>query len=287
MKKFNWQKSNWPDFTYNKSLFHEELYLFAKKSGLINGQVSQLNDDLQYETYVDLMVSEAINTAQIEGEYLNREDVRSSIRNYLGLSNPLERVADARAEGIAALMIATRNSFQKKLSADILFEWHKLVLHINEDGLGRRYELGKWRTETMEIVSGPIGYEKTHFIAPPPEQVAMEMERFIQWFNQTHPMHSEIKMPGPIRSAIAHIWFESIHPFSDGNGRIGRAISEICLAQDMQRPVLLSLSTEIEANKKNYYQQPIRSHTKYFFYHFLLTLIHFCQLMLIPESGFG
>ena len=205
------------------------------------------------------MVSEAIKTSEIEGEYLNRDDVRSSIRNCLGLSNPPERVGNVKAEGISALMVSVRSTFHQLLTEELLLYWHKLVMHTDQESatdlLGRNFEVGQWRTEAMEIVSGPIAYEKTHFIAPPAEYLAQEMKQFIDWFNNTHPMHSNSQMPGPVRAAIAHIWFESIHPFSDGNGRIGRALSEIILAQDMQSPVLLSLSTEIEANKKHYYEE--------------------------------
>ena len=255
MKKYNWQYKNWPHFEYDLSQLQEEMYLFAKNAGMANGAISQLSQKLQFEAYIDLMVSEAVHTSEIEGEYIDRDDIRSSIRNYLGLSDPPARVGDVRAEGISALMVSTRNNFDKLLSAEMIFEWHKLVPHSEKDLLGRTYEIGKWRTEEMEIVSGPIGYEKIHFAAPPPHQVALEMEQFISWFNQTHPMHTDSKIPGPVRAAIAHIWFESIHPFSDGNGRIGRAISEVILAQDMLHPVLLSLSTEIEAQRKSYYEE--------------------------------
>ncbi len=255
MNKFNWQLSQWPEFEYDLCSIQDEIYQYGKMAGMANGAVSQLSQELQYEAYVDLMVSEAINTSEIEGEHLNRKDVRSSIRNYLGLNSSPERVGDVKAEGIAALMVSVRNNYQTLLTKERLFEWHTLLLHSNEDLLGRRYDIGQWRTDDMDIVSGPVGYEKTHYVAPPPEVVPVEMTRFIEWFNNTHPMHSDDKIPGPIRAAIAHIWFESIHPFSDGNGRIGRALSEVILAQDMHHPVLLSLSTEIEKNRKHYYEE--------------------------------
>ncbi|MCU7940493.1 MAG: Fic family protein [gamma proteobacterium symbiont of Bathyaustriella thionipta] len=255
MKKYNWQLKNWPHFEYDLSSLQEDMYHFGINAGLANGAVSQLSKNLQYDAYIDLMVSEAINTSEIEGEHLNRQDIRSSIRNHLGLSNPSERVGDVRAEGIAALMVSTRNNFHELLTADLLFQWHTLVMHGNDNLTGKTFEIGQWRTETMEVVSGPIGYEKTHFVAPPPERVAQEMMQFITWFNQYHPMHHHKKsLPGPVRAAISHIWFESIHPFSDGNGRIGRALCEIILAQDLQSPVLFSLSTEIEKNRKDYYE---------------------------------
>jgi Fic family protein len=193
MKKYNWQFKNWPQFEYDLSSLQEELYSFGVNAGFANGAVSQLSQNLQYDAYIDLMVSEAIKTSEIEGEHLNQQDIRSSIRNHLGLSNPPERVGDARAEGIAALMVSVRNNFQEQLTAEHLFQWHQLVMHGNDNLLGKMYDVGQWRTETMEVVSGPIGFEKTHFVAPPPEQVPEEMAQFIIWFNQYHPRHNSQK----------------------------------------------------------------------------------------------
>jgi Fic family protein len=224
----------------------------------LSGGMSQLENTLQYDAYIDLMVSEAINTSQIEGERLDREDVRSSIKNFLGLSNPPIRVADPRAEGMAALMVDVRNSFAGELTKATLFHWHQLVFPQQENSLlPRNLKVGQWRDseEPMQIVSGPIGYEKVHYEAPPSNQVDAEISRFLDWFNRSNPLKVErdIVLSGPVRSAIAHLWFETIHPFDDGNGRVGRAIAETALAQDLNRPPLLSLSTIIEKDKNAYY----------------------------------
>lgn len=256
--KYSWQHPDWPDFTYDDTQFRDVLYQYALEAGRLSGGMGQLQDRLQYEAYVDLMVSEAINTSEIEGERLDREDVRSSIKNFLGLSNPPVRVVDPRAEGIAALMVDVRKTFSTQLTKDKLFHWHQLVIPVQNNGLLHQIQVGQWRTseEPMQVVSGPIGYEKVHYEAPPSRLVEAEMTCFLQWYNDSSPMNPDRKemLPGPVRSAVAHLWFESIHPFDDGNGRVGRAIAEQALAQDLGRPPLLSLSTALERDKKAYYE---------------------------------
>ncbi|MEO9275144.1 Fic family protein [Marinomonas sp. 5E14-1] len=256
--KYSWQHPDWPNFTFEESQCKEALYRYALEAGRLSGGMSQLESALQYDAYIDLMVSEVIHTSQIEGERLDREDVRSSIKNFLGLSHPTTRVADPRAEGMAALMVDVRNHFADKLTKDTLFQWHRLVLPQKENSLlPRDLKIGQWRDskEPMQIVSGPIGYEKVHYEAPPADQVDTEINRFLDWFNRSNPLTAEreIELSGPVRAAIAHLWFETIHPFDDGNGRVGRAIAEMALAQDLNRPPLLSLSTVIEKDKNAYY----------------------------------
>ena len=215
----------------------------------MDGLLEGLPEAAKTEAIIDLMVAEAIKTSEIEGEYLSREDVLSSIRNNLGLE-PSAQPRDQRAEGISELMIDVRNSFAEKLTEAKLFSWHGMVIKGN-----KRVKMGKWRThkEPMQVVSGPAGKVMVHFQAPPSKRVSGEMKQFIQWFNETAPGgKNEIKKP-VVRSAIAHLYFETIHPFEDGNGRVGRALSEKALSQGLGRPVLMSLSKTIEASKKEYY----------------------------------
>lgn len=256
--KYSWQHPNWPNFIFDEAQCKEALYQYALEAGRLSGGISQLEGSLQYDAYIDLMVSEAIHTSQIEGERLDREDVRSSIKNFLGLSQPIIRVADPRAEGMAALMVEVRNAFKNELTKETLFHWHQLVIPSQAESLlQRNLKVGQWRDseEPMQIVSGPIGYETVHYEAPPAQQVDKEITRFLDWFNRSNPLNTarEIVLSGPVRSAIAHLWFETIHPFDDGNGRVGRAIAEMALAQDLNRPPLLSLSTVIEKDKNAYY----------------------------------
>lgn len=226
------------------------MFEFTENAGRASGVLKALPPERQTEALLELMIAEAVKTSAIEGEYLSRQDVMSSIRNKLGLGNP-EPVMARKAEGAGELMVAVRNTFADPLSAETLFAWHKMLMQGSSGMVA-----GAWRTheEPMQVISGAMGKEKIHFEAPPSAQIAAEMEQFITWFNETAPGHpKEITTP-MLRSAIAHLWFESIHPFEDGNGRIGRALSEKALSQNAQRPVLLSLSKAIEADKKAYYQ---------------------------------
>ena len=256
--KYTWQHPNWPNYIYDESQSQNTQYQYALEAGRLSGGLGQLSNSEQYDAYIDLMVSEAINTSKIEGEKLDSEEVRSSIKNFLGLSNPAKRVLDPRAEGVGALMVDVRKTFKEPLTKDRLFHWHKLLLPDQDNQyLLRNIQVGQWRNakEPMQIVSGPIGYEIVHYEAPPSNKVDEEMDRYLAWYNETSPLNSRTNntLSGPARSAIAHLWFETIHPFDDGNGRIGRAIAEQALAQDLGRPSLLSLSTTIEKDKKAYY----------------------------------
>lgn len=202
------------------------------------------------QAMIHVMVAEAIKTLEIEGEYLSRIDVLSSIRNNLGLHVNQAPVKDKSAEGMAALITDVQNSYAEVLTKEKLFDWHKMIFPV-----GSNTNVGIWRThsEPMQVVSGRVDKPTVHFEAPPSKQISLEMDNFIQWFNNTAPKGiSEIKH-APIRSAISHLYFETIHPFEDGNGRIGRAIAEKVLSQTVGYPLLLSLSTTLEANKKAYY----------------------------------
>ncbi|HET6674403.1 MAG TPA: Fic family protein [Nitrospiraceae bacterium] len=247
---YNWQQKDWPEFRYHLSGLDEALLAFAEKTGRVDGLLKGLPADVQVEAFIDMMVAEAVKTSAIEGEYLSRKDVMSSIRRNLGIGAAVKSGGDRRAEGAAALMVDVSNSFAAPLSEEKLFKWHRMIM---ADSGGVRS--GQWRThaEPMQVVSGPVGKDRVHFEAPPSSRVSGEMKQFIAWFNETGPGGKrELRKP-VVRSAIAHLYFESIHPFEDGNGRIGRAISEKALSQGLGRPVLLSLSRTIEANKKQYY----------------------------------
>jgi len=250
MKRYNWQQTNWPDFTYDHNLVEDELFLFAEKTGHVTGVLKGLPEDIRIEAIIDNMVAEAIKTSEIEAEYLSRKDVMSSIRNNLGLNKKNELVIDKMAAGAGELMVDVRNTFKEELTTDKLFSWHEMLL-----GNNRKVITGAWRThgEPMQVVSGAMGKEKVHYEAPPSSGVPQEMEEYITWFNKTAPGGKQEIKKAPVRAAIAHLYFESIHPFEDGNGRIGRAIAEKALSQGTGRPVLLSLSRTIETNKKAYY----------------------------------
>ena len=251
METYNWQKKDWPHFTYDDKLAEGEIFAFIEKSSMVSGMVRAIPEKLQQETLIDIIVSEAIKTSEIEGEFLSREDVISSVRKNLGLT-PSGAVKDKRVQGVSSLMVEVRNSYSVPLSEDMLFRWHTMLMGHRKD-----IKSGKWRTgsEPMQVISGAVGHITVHFEAPPSEIVPFEMGKFIQWFNGSAPESEREKIKAPFRSALAHLWFESIHPFEDGNGRIGRAIAEKALSQGIGRPLLLSLSRMIESGRKEYYSE--------------------------------
>lgn len=277
MEQYNWQQKDWPNFRYSLKGLEDILFSFAEKAGRISGLLQGLPEDTQQEAVINMMVAEAIKTSEIEGEYLSRKDVLSSIRKNLGLHDQ-EHISDMRAAGLGELMLDVRNTWREPLTRQKLFDWHKMLLSGNE-----RIPLGAWRShsEPMQVVSGAMGKEKIHYEAPPSERVAEEMNRFIEWFNETAPVKEPEIQHAPVRSAVAHLYFETIHPFEDGNGRIGRAIAEKALSQGLGRPALLSLSETIESNKKAYYfalQKGQRSNEITDWIHYFVNLVHQAQL---------
>lgn len=250
MAMYNWQQRDWPQFKFSLSEVEDSLHAFAEKVGRVSGILDALPEETQQDVIVDIILAEAIKTSEIEGEFPSRKDVLSSIRMNLGLHYSAERIKDKSAADLGKLMIDVRNTFKEPLTDKKLFEWHKLLL-----GDAKRITVGQWRkhSEPMQVISGAIGKEKVHYEAPPSSLVPNEMKRFIQWFNETAPGGQHEIKKAPVRSAIAHLYFETIHPFEDGNGRIGRAIAEKALSQTIGRPVVLSLSRTIEAKKHIYY----------------------------------
>jgi len=252
MNTYNWQQKDWPHFRYDLSGMTDILLSIAEKMGLMSGKFSHLSETLQTEALIDLMVEEAIKTSKIEGESLHATDVRSSIKNKLGLNEKNLQVHDKRAQGIADLMLDVRKTFNEPLTEEKLCEWHLMLLAATANA---NIKVGTWRTDeaAMQIISGYHEKQIVHYEAPPAKDVSKEMRRFIQWFNDTAPGKSHAIKFVPVRSAIAHLYFESIHPFDDGNGRIGRAIAEKALSQGLGYPAMLSLSHAIDGDKKAYY----------------------------------
>ncbi len=246
---YNWELPDWPNFTFDIFEIENFLFDFARKEGRNSGLFEGLNEKERLAVNLDLMVSEAVKTSEIEGEYLKRTDVMSSIRINLGLEKKNIQVLDQKAIGASELIISVRESFNEPISEEILFTWHRMIMR------GSRINAGKWRSHSdpMQVISGAIGREDIHFEAPPSHRIEAEMNNFILWFNETAPGGPrEISRP-PVRSAITHIYFESIHPFEDGNGRIGRALSEKAISQGIGQQALISLSRTIESNKSAYY----------------------------------
>ena len=245
---YNWQHKDWANFEYDKSAVSEFSLVFWEKAGEMEQLLQTLSADQQQDALLRFMISEAATTSEIEGELLSRQDLMSSIKNKLGLNAAPETVKDRKAIAITNLLVAVRNSYNKKLTETDIKQWHSLLFENSKTIQG-----GKWRSsaEPMQVVSGAYGKEIVHYEAPPSYRVPAEMKLFVHWYN-TFKIN-ENPTDTLVKTAIAHLYFESIHPFEDGNGRIGRAIAEKCLAQALGRPVLLSLSSVIEKNRKQYY----------------------------------
>lgn len=246
---WNWQQPDWPHFSYEApalSGYDNRLLLGA---GLRLGAFKHLDEDEKSQLTIDLISNEALKTSEIEGEYLDRDSLQSSIRRQFGLASDNRKIPPAE-QGIAQMMVDLYQTFQSPLSHINLYAWHTMLTN------GRRdlHDIGQYRThqEPMQIISGPIHSPKIHFEAPPSTQVMPEMERFIIWFNDIAP-DGKSPLPALVRAGIAHLYFESIHPFEDGNGRIGRAIAEKALAQSLGQPTLIAIAHMIEKNKKAYY----------------------------------
>jgi Fic family protein len=213
------------------------------------GTVRHLAKEEHDQLTLEAMSTEAVTTSEIEGEILDRASVQSSLRKQLGLATDERRVRPAE-RGIAEMMVDLYQSPAQALTEEILFRWHRMLM----SGSHNLRDVGHYRTgtESMQVVSGPIHNPSVLFEAPPSARVSAEMEQFFAWFGRTAPGQRQ-PLPALSRAGIAHLYFEGIHPFEDGNGRIGRAIAEKALAQSLGQPMLTALGATILARRKSYY----------------------------------
>lgn len=245
---WNWQQADWPEFTWDEARLVRAEERFLVRGGVILGAVAHLDDEGRDRLIVASLSEEAVTSSQIEGEALRRESVQSSIRRALGLAagdvpaTPAER-------GMAELMVELYRSFGDDLDDHALASWHTRLMSGRSVG-----SIGRYRThaEPMQIVSRALEEPRVHFEAPPSERVPDEMRRFLDWYNRTAPDGGEA-LPAITRSGVAHLYFEAIHPFEDGNGRVGRAVSEKALAQGLGAPAYTALAATILRHRRAYY----------------------------------
>jgi Fic family protein len=247
---WNWQQPDWPKFRWNAArlLRAEERFLLG--GGVLIGAAKHLGEAARDQLIVEEMSVEALTTSEIEGEFLNRASVQSSIQKQLGFATAHRgRIAPAE-QGISELMVGLYRGIGEPLSMETLFSWHRMVMRGRPD----IRDVGSFRTnaEPMQVVSGPTYAARVHFEAPPSNRVPVEMDRFIEWFNATAPDGPRLQ-PALTRAGVAHLWFESIHPFEDGNGRIGRAIAEKALVQGFGQTILIALGKSILTHHRAYY----------------------------------
>ncbi|MFN0181753.1 MAG: Fic family protein [Gemmatimonadales bacterium] len=245
-----WERPQWPDFTWETDRLLEPLAATRRKQGLLLGTLARLGFDLKGEAELGALTESAVMSAAIEGETLNRASVRSSLARRLGIADAATAPSDRRVDGMVDLLLDATRHHDRQLTAERLFHWHTLLF----PAVGRRsrpVSIGAWRTDAngpMQVVSGPMGRERVHFQAPPAERVPTEMRRFLDWFAQRS------KPEGLLRAGVAHLWFVTIHPFDDGNGRIARAVADLALAQSDGVPErFYAMSSQIRKERADYY----------------------------------
>ena len=247
--KWIWQTPGWPKFRFDSNALQALEQSLLTRSGEFLGVTRHIGEDQIERLRIELISDEALKTSEIEGEILDRESVQSSLRRQFGLATDRRRVRPAE-EGVAQMMVDLYRGYEKPLSNETLFDWHRMLL----SGQKHIAEIGAWRTHTepMQVVSGALHEPKIHFEAPPSARVPADMKAYVTWFNATAPGGNS-PLPALTRAGLAHLYFVCVHPFEDGNGRIGRALAEKSLAQNLGRPTLIALSWTIARERKAYY----------------------------------
>lgn len=241
------QLKNWPTFTWNEQDFIALLCEVRNLQGKLMGKVELLGFELKGEANLETLIQDVLQTSEIEGEILNPELVRSSIATRLGLEYSGLENTDRSVDGIVELMIDATQNDNKVLTEDRLFGWHAVLFPTARSGM-HKIEVAKWRSGAMQVVSGGMGREVVHYEAPKAALLSTEMKQFLDWYNNEQALESLLK------AAVAHLWFITIHPFDDGNGRIARAITDMQLSKsDGVNQRFYSMSTEINKQKKSYY----------------------------------
>ncbi len=250
MPRWNWQDPNWPHFVYSPDLTQDLEPLLLRQSGYSLGLSQGLRSEDQAEIRIQVLTTEAYETSNIEGETLDRESLQSSMRRHFGLQGSHRRRLP-REDGVAQMMHDLYRNVESAITHDLLHRWHSMLMQ-GQHGI----QVGAYRTheDPMEIVSGYIHRPKVHYEAPPSNLVPQEMAAFLSWLERSGPQGAK-PLPPLLRASIGHLYFESIHPYEDGNGRIGRALVEKMVSENLRMPALLSLSDVIQQDKKTYYAQ--------------------------------
>lgn len=247
--KYVWQHERWPDLYWQDNRLIDALGKVRLAQGKLLSQVQSLGNDLSREARAMILTEEAVKTAEIEGETLNRDSVRSSVARRLGLPTAGLPSPDRHTDGLVEVLLDATANHDKPLTKERLKGWQAALFPTGWSGL-RRILVGQWRGPgPMQVVSGPLGRERVHFEAPPAERIGSEMEQFLSWWR-----HDLNRVEGLLRAGIAHFRFVTIHPFEDGNGRIARALTDMALAQDERTAMrFYSLSSQVMSERDDYY----------------------------------
>lgn len=248
---YNRELPDWPFFTWDDNVLSSQLAAVRHRQGRLIGRMEALGFDLRQEAVLETLTQDVHKSSEIEGENLDPEQVRSSIARRLGMDIGGLIPADRDVEGIVEMMLDATQNFAKPLTKERLFDWHAALFPTGRSGM-TRIVVGAWRDDRhgpLQVVSGPMGRERVHYEAPEAERLEAEMAAFLDWFER------DARLDPVLKSGIAHLWFVTIHPFEDGNGRIARAIADLMLARSegsAQR--FYSMSAQIRAERSDYYK---------------------------------
>ena len=242
--------ADWPRFNWSQERLADQLAAVRHRQGRLIGRMEALGFTLRAEASLETLTEDVIKSSEIEGEILDKDQVRSSIARRLGMDIGALTPADRNVEGVVEMMLDATQKFVDPLTAERLFGWHASLFPTGRSGM-TKIAVGAWRDEkagAMQVVSGPMGHERVHYEAPAAPRLEAEMTAFLDWFNRDESADLVLK------AAVAHLWFVTIHPFEDGNGRIARAIADLLLARSegsSQR--FYSMSAQIREERKGYY----------------------------------
>lgn len=250
MATYIYQRDGWPQFHWKQAELADQLAAVSRHQGRLIGRMEALGLQLRAEAVLETLTEEVTKSSDIEGETLDREQVRSSLARRLGMDAAGLKTPDRNVEGVVEMMLDATQNYAAPLTAERLFGWHAALFPTGRSGMSR-IVVGAWRTEEsgqMQVISGPFGKEKVHYEAPTFDRLDGEMAAFLEWFENGPAIDPVLK------AAVAHLWFVTIHPFDDGNGRIARAIADMALARSENSPQrFYSMSAQIRSERKAYY----------------------------------
>lgn len=245
-----WQQKEWPDFSWNDAKLSYKLGRVRSLQGKLVGKMSTLGFELKNSAMLDTLTADITKSSEIEGEILNSDQVRSSVARHLGIETEGVPEADRYVDGVVQLMLDATQNYMLPITDERLFNWHAALFPTGRSGV-YKITVADWRqgAEPMQVISGAMGKEKVHYQAPDSVHMAYQMKLFLDWAN------SQQEIDPVLKAAIAHLWFVTIHPFDDGNGRIARTITDLFLARADEMPHrFYSMSAEIRKQRKGYYE---------------------------------
>lgn len=250
MSKYIYERADWPDFRWSHEALAQQLAAVRHRQGRLIGRMQVLGFPLREEAVLKTLTEDVLKSSEIEGEILDKDQVRSSIARRLGMDTGALPPADRNVDGVVEMMLDATQRFKEPLTDERLFGWHGALFPTGRSGLSK-IKVGAWRDAAsgpMQVLSGPYGREKVHYEAPGAERLSQDMAAFLAWYNSVD------KLDPVIKAALAHLWFVTIHPFDDGNGRIARAIADMSLARSEDSPQrFYSMSAQIRVERNAYY----------------------------------